>query len=183
MRIRTFPVLLALLLWMGVCALPGYAEDQKAAKDPEKKVEKAEASATDTAKVKVSGAFLNRWKDIKKVTHQRAYETQQTRTVAGVRASEAEDAAVEQLYFKGGEKYPSRLDLKNAISQLQEIIKADSTAATVPEHKFFIADCHAQLGENDQAVAVYNDLIKNHPDTEWAKQAKEQVEKLSKKEK
>ena len=179
MKFRTLAVLLALMLGMGTYALPGQAGDEKAAKESKKEVKKASSNA-DSAKVKVSGAFLSRWKNIKKVTHKRAYETQQTRTVAGVRASEAEDAAVGNLYFKGGEKYPSRLDLKNAISQLQEIIKSDPAAETVPEHKFFIADCHGQLGENDQALAVYRDLIKNHADTEWAKQAKERVKELSK---
>ena len=184
MKFRTLAVLLALLLGMGTYALPGRAEEEKAAKDKESKKEvKKEASDKDDSKVKVSNAFLNRWKNIKKVTHKRAYETQQTRTVAGVRASEAEDAAVGNLYFKGGEKYPSRLDLKNAISQLQEIIKSDPAAETVPEHMFFIADWPGHLGENDQALAVYKDLIKNHADTEWAKQAKERVKELSKEKK
>ncbi len=158
-------------------------------KTEEKKTEKAEESEkkevakakSDTAKVKVSSSFLNRWKKIKQVTGKRAYETQQTRTVAGVRGSEAEDAVLDQLYYKGGVRYPSRVDLKNAITQLWESIKADPDAETVPEQKFFIAQCHAQLGETKEAKEVYNDIVKNHADTDSAKQAKEELKKMAEK--
>ena len=47
-------------------ALPGAAEEKKDKKNAEKKVVKTEA--IDTAKVKVSGAFLARWKKIKTAT-------------------------------------------------------------------------------------------------------------------
>ncbi|MDA0747964.1 MAG: hypothetical protein O2954_15695, partial [bacterium] len=63
----------------------------------------------DTASVKVSSSFLNRWKKIQTVASKQAYETQQTRTVAGVRGAEAEDAVLDQLYYKGGVRYPSRV--------------------------------------------------------------------------
>ena len=173
---RRIPLLLALLMGVAVYALPVQAEEKKA--DKAKKSEKA-VSKSDTTKVKVSKAFLSRWKNIQKVTKKRAYETQQTRTVAGVRGAEAEDAVLDQLYFKGGTRYPSRVDLKNAITQLQEAIKADPEAEAVPEQKFFIAQCHAQLGETDEAKAVYDDLSKNHADTDWGKQAKEELKKLT----
>ena len=152
-------------------ALPDAAEEKKA----EKKEVKA---AKDTATVKVSNTFLARWKKIQSVTKKQAYETQQTRTVAGVRGAEAEDAVLDQLYYKGGVRYPSRVDLKNAISQLQEAIKADPEGAAVPEQKFFIAQCHQQLGELAEAKASYTDLVKNHGDTDWATQAKAELKKL-----
>ena len=123
-------------------------------------------------------AFLNRWKKIQTVNKKRAYETQQTRTVAGVRASEAEDAILDQLYYKGGVRYPSRVDLKNAITQLQEAITADPKADTVPEQKFFIAQCHAQLNETAEAKATYEDLAKNHASTEFGKMAQEELNKM-----
>jgi len=171
MKIRFIPFLLAAAVALSFAILPVQAEEK--AKDADKEAPKED-------KDKASNAFLNRWKQIQNVTKQKAYETQQTRTVAGVRAAEAEDAVLDQLYYKGGVRYPSRVDLKNAITQLQEIIKADPTAATVPEQKFFIAQCHAQLGEMTEAKEIYNDLVKNHASTDWAKQAQGELKKLEK---
>ena len=169
MKTRFIPFLLAVVVGLSFTVLPVQAAEKEEVKKEEKKDAK-----------KPSNAFLNRWKKIQTTTKKKAYETQQTRTVAGVRAAEAEDAVLDQLYYKGGVRYPSRVDLKNAITQLQEIIKADPTAESVPEQKYFIAQCHAQLGETDEAKGVYNDLVKNHADTDWAKQAQEELTKLEK---
>ena len=146
----------------------------------EKKAEKKVTTAKDTAKVKASSAFLARWKKIQKVTKKQAYETQQTRTVAGVRGAEAEDALLDQLYYKGGVRYPSRVDLKNAITQLQEAVAADPDGEAAPEQKYFIAQCDQQLGETAQAKSAYSDLVKNHAGTDWAKQAAAELEKMEK---
>ena len=154
-------------------ALPGAAEEKKA----EKKEVKA---AKDTATVKVSNTFLARWKKIQSVTKKQAYETQQTRTVAGVRGAEAEDAVLDQLYYKGGVRYPSRVDLKNAIQQLRASIDADPKAEAVPEQQFFIAQCHTQLGESAEAQAVYQEIVKNHADSDFAAAAKEELKKPEK---
>ncbi len=110
-------------------------------------------------------------KAIQKVTKKQAYETQQTRTVAGVRGAEAEDAVLDQLYYKGGVRYPSRVDLKNAITQLTSSIEADPNGEAVPEQKFFVAQCHVQLGELEEAKKVYSDLVENHGDSPFAEQA------------
>ena len=169
---RIASLLLAVLVGLSFLVAPTMAEEK--AKDTEKK------KVAKTKKPKDAKAFLNRWKKIQKVTKKKAYETQQTRTVAGVRAAEAEDAVLDQLYYKGGVRYPSRVDLKNAITQLREAIKDDPEAETVPEQKFFIAQCHAQLGEIDEAKAAYSDLVENHVDTDWAKEAKAELEKLEK---
>ena len=177
MYIRIFKCLLLLLVGLAI-ATPASAEDKKAEESSKGEVRPAPV-AKDTAKVKVSNAFLNRWKKIQKVTKKQAYETQQTRTVAGVRGAEAEDAVLDQLYYKGGVRYPSRVDLKNAISQLQEAIKADPNAEAVPEQKFFIAQCHNQLGETDLAKATYNDLIKNHKGNDWAGKSQAEIEKFA----
>ena len=114
MKTRFIPFLLAVVVGLSFTVLPVQAAEKEEVKKEEKKDAK-----------KPSNAFLNRWKKIQTTTKKKAYETQQTRTVAGVRAAEAEDAVLDQLYYKGGVRYPSRVDLKNAITQLQEIIKAD----------------------------------------------------------
>ena len=59
-----------------------------------------------------------------------------------------------------------------------DAIKADPKAETVPEQKFYIAQCHTYLGETEEARAVYSDLIANHAGTDWATQAKEELKKL-----
>ncbi len=165
MKTRIFAILCASLIGFGVVTVQ--AEE---AKEEEAKKEKKETPA--------KAAFLNRWKKIQSVNKKRAYETQQTRTVAGVRGAEAEDAILDQLYYKGGVRYPSRVDLKNAITQLQDAIKAEPKADTVPEQKFFIAQCHVQLGESTDAKAVYQDLAKNYGATEFGKLAQEELDKM-----
>jgi tetratricopeptide (TPR) repeat protein len=165
---RFFSLAIAGIVSASMFATPALAEETKS---EEKAVKKDE-------KVKVSSAFLNRWKKIQKVAENRAHETQQTRTVAGVRGAEAEDAVLDQLYYKGGVRYPSRVDLKNAITQLQESIKADPDAETVAEQKYFIAQCHTQLGETAEAKAIYSDIVENHEDSDFAAQAKEDLKKF-----
>lgn len=182
---RILTGLFALLVFVGLAVAPAVADEEKEKKEEakteeteKKSEEKTEKVEKSEEKVKVSKAFLNRWKNIQKVTKQKAYETQQTRTVAGVRGAEAEDTVLDQLYYKGGVRYPSRVDLKNAISQLRDAIKADPEAEAVPEQKFFIAQCHIQLGETDEAVGVYKDIVKNHADSEYADQTKAEIERL-----
>ena len=160
MKFRIFAILCAGIIGFTAATVPAAEKEEK----------KEEA--------KVNPAFLNRWKKIQVTTKKRAYETQQTRTVAGVRGAEAEDVILDQLYYKGGVRYPSRVDLKNAITQLQDAIKADPKAETVPEQKFFIAQCHAQLGETAEAKSVYEDLTKNHLATEFGKLAQEELNKM-----
>jgi tetratricopeptide (TPR) repeat protein len=121
--------------------------------------------------------FLNLWKKIQTVNKKRAYETQQTRTVAGVRGSEAHDAILDQLYYKGGVRYPSRVDLSNAIQQLNKSIVADPKANDVPEKKFFVAQCHVQLGQQENAQKCYQDLVDNYGETKYGKLSKIELEK------
>lgn len=171
---RIFSLAVAAGVSASLFASPTWADETKS--DGKTKSDKAEVKKE--AKVKVSSAFLSRWKKIQKVAKNRGHETQQTRTVAGVRGAEAEDAVLDQLYFKGGVRYPSRVDLKNAITQLRESIKAEPDAETVSEQKFFIAQCHTQLGETDAAKSTYTDIIENYADSDFAAQAKEELKKF-----
>ena len=161
--------------FIGVSLLAGPVPAAEEAKESKSK-EEAKESKSEVKKPKVSSAFLNRWKKIQAVTKKQAYETQQTRTVAGVRGAEAEDAILDQLYYKGGVRYPSRVDLKNAITQMQGSIKADPKAEAVSEMKFFIAQCHAQLGE--VAEATYTDLVKNHAGSDYAGLAQGELDRI-----
>ena len=61
---------------------------------------------------------------------------------------------------------------------MQEAIKADPEGESVPEQKYFIAQCHQQLGELAEAKAAYTDLVKNHAGSDWAAQAQAELEKL-----
>ena len=159
---KTRHLVVGLAVVVGLTTVNAYADEEK--KTTEKKKD-------DTTQIKASSAFMNRWKKIQKVTKKQAYETQQKRTVAGVRGAEAEDAVLDQLYYKGGVRYPSRVDLKNAITQLQAFIDGDPDAEAVAEQKYFIAQCHVQLGEPDRARIVYSDIVENHKDSPFAELA------------
>jgi len=178
MKTKIFSILCAGFIGVSLLAGPVLAaEEETKAEAKETKAEAKETKA-EVKKPKISSAFLNRWKKIQSVTKKQAYETQQTRTVAGVRGAEAEDAILDQLYYKGGVRYPSRVDLKNAITQMQGSIKADPKAEAVPEMKFFIAQCHAQLGLVAEAKATYTDLVKNHAGTDYAGLAQGELDGL-----
>jgi len=132
---------------------------------------------------KVSGKFLTTWKKVGNKTKRiRSFDTEKAVTVAGVRGGdEASDAILKNLYFKGGVAYPSRGELKNAIEMLEKFVHDNPQDSTVAETKYFIAQCYIQLDEQEKALAAYNDVIKNHPDTEFAQYAKEEIAALKKK--
>jgi TolA-binding protein len=139
------------------------------------------AAPADTAKVKVSKEFLDRWKKINDMNKQkREFQAQKATTVAGVRGAEAEDAVLNQLYYKGGNRYPSRMELKTAISNLQETIKADPKSEGAAEAKYFIAQCYTQLGDKAESQKYYEYVIQNHADSPLAKKAKEDLEQMKK---
>ncbi|OGG47080.1 MAG: hypothetical protein A3F84_13980 [Candidatus Handelsmanbacteria bacterium RIFCSPLOWO2_12_FULL_64_10] len=169
---RFYAILVGLALVIAVAGMAA-AQEKKA---EEKKAAPAAAAPGDTSKVKVSKEFLDRWKRINDMTKQkREFQAQKATTVAGVRGAEAEDAVLNQLYYKGGNRYPSRMELKNAIALLQETIKADPKAEGAAEAKYFIAQCYTQLGDKAEAQKYYDDVIQNHAATDWAKKAKEDL--------
>ena len=122
------------------------------------------------------------WKKINSLTKQkRSFQVEKATTVAGVRGSEAEDNLLKQLYYRGGTKYPSRLELKNAIDLLEKDIRLDPYASGVAENKFFIGQCYVQLNEREKALEAFEDILKDFPDSEYAVQAKDEMAKLKKK--
>jgi TolA-binding protein len=110
----------------------------------------------------------------------RSFQVEKATTVAGVRGAEAEDNIIKQLYYRGKGQYPTKLELKNAIDMLKQIIKTEPDAPTVPESKFYIAQIYQQLGETQNAVDTYEDIIKNHSDSEIAKESSTELSKLKK---
>jgi tetratricopeptide (TPR) repeat protein len=142
-------------------------------------------AAADTALVAASDLWLNTaWKRVEQLTaKQRAFEVERATTVAGVRGKEAEDEIVNRLYFKGGTRYPARLEVERAIRLLNKRIAAAPKSKDVPEIQYFMAQCSLQLGEEENALALCRDLVKQHGKSEWAKKAEEEIKRLEKTEK
>jgi len=138
--------------------------------------------AADTAVVAASDLWLNTaWKRVEQLTaKERAFEVERATTVAGVRGKEAEDEIVNRLYFKGGTRYPARLEVKRAIRLLNRRIESDPKSESVPELQYFMAQCFLQLGEEEKALTIYRDLVKQHGKSEWAKKAGEEIKRLEK---
>lgn len=132
-------------------------------------------------KKQVSEKFLTMWKKVRDKTKDiRAYKTEKAVTVAGVRGSEATDEVLKLLYFKGGVPYPSQLELKNAITMLETFVKDNPDDSTAVDSKFYIAQCSFQLGDIQKTITFYEDIIKNHPKSEYAVLADEEIEKIKK---
>jgi len=121
------------------------------------------------------------WKKVGNLTKEkRSFQVEKATTVAGVRGAEAEDNILKQLYYRGKGQYPTRLELKNAIEMLNQIIKSEPEAPNVHESRFYIAQIYEQLGENQKAIDTYEEIIKNYPDSESAAEASIQIGNLKK---
>jgi len=119
------------------------------------------------------------WKKVGNLTKKkRSFAVEKTTTVAGVRGAEAEDNLLKQLYYKGGGTYPSRLELKNAIEILEQSVKMEPNDPSVPESMYFVGQCYIQLGENKKAIRAFEDLIEEHPDSDYALLAQKDLESL-----
>ena len=121
------------------------------------------------------------WKKVGNLAKEkRSFKVEKATTVAGVRGAEAEDNILKHLYYRGKGQYPTRLELNNAIEMLNQIIKSEPKAPDVHESKFYIAQIYEQLGENQKAIETYEDIKKNHPDSEYAAKASIQASELKK---
>ena len=121
------------------------------------------------------------WRKVSNLTKEkRSFKVEVATTVAGVRSVEAEDAILKQLYYRGKGQYPTRLELKNAIEILNQIIKSDPEAPNVHESMFYIAQIYEQLGENQKAIDTYEEIIKDYPNSESAAEALIQIGNLKK---
>ena len=174
MRIKVMIVGLLVLLAHGV-----WAEEKEATADS--------AAATpvvaDSTVVAASDLWLNTaWKRIEQLTaKERAFEVERATAVAGVRGEEAEDEVVNRLYYKGGARYPTRREVERAIRLLSRRIASDPKAESVPELRYFMAQCLGQLGEEEKASTEYRGLVKEHRKSEWAKKAQKEIDRLEKK--
>ncbi len=169
MKSKAVLTLMVLALALFLCAPFVQAEEAKA----------DTAAKSDT--VKVSQAFLATWQRVGALTKKAGVaEVEKTTTVAGVRGAEAEDEIMDDLYFKGGTRYPTRKELRDVIAALNKTVKANSKAETVPEMMYFVGQCYTQLGESKKALDAYKELSKKHPKTSWSEKAKKEVKLLSK---
>lgn len=143
-----------------------FAQDAKEKQDEKKKV-------------KVSADFLNTWKKVGNMTKEiRSFKTEKSVTVAGVRGAEAEDEALKYLYYKGGIRYPSRLELMNAIGILEDFIKGNPDDPTVVQSYYFVGLIYMQMGEDEKGIAAFTNVTKNFPDSEYAALAQEDLDKI-----
>lgn len=129
-------------------------------------------------------AFMNAWKQISStVNKKRTSKTSQGTATAGVRGKEAEDAIVDQMYFRGGTAYPGKSKIENAILVLQQTIEETdaSDPASTAEPRFYVGQCYAELGQIDKAVASYDNVIKVAPKSDWADKARAEKKRLTEK--
>ena len=126
-----------------------------------------------TTKIDADDDWLNTvWTQVDHVVKKEELKLQETVTVAGVRGAEAEDNLLDKLYYKGGKRYPSQDKLKKAIDTLKESIAADPKGKDAAKLKFFVAQCYEKIGNGPEAKNYYGQVVKDHPDSKFATQAK-----------
>ena len=84
------------------------------------------------------------------------------------------------LYYKGGIRYPSRLELKNSLEILVEFIRENPGDEAMVEIQYFVGLIYVQLEEVDKGIAAFNAVVENFPDSEYAVLAKEDIDKIKK---
>ena len=162
MKFKIFVIILSLALVYSF----SYAQAQKAEAEKGKKGEKW----ANTTWKKVGGLLKEK----------RSFQVEKATTVAGVRGAEAEDNVLKQLYYRGKGQFPTRLELKNAVEMLKQIIKSKPDAPNVPETKFYIAQIYEQLGETQNAIDTYEDITKDYPGSELVNEASVRIGELKK---
>jgi outer membrane protein assembly factor BamD (BamD/ComL family) len=65
-----------------------------------------------------------------------------------------------------------------ARDRLQEIIDAYPDFSRMDEVVFLLGEAHAKLGKIETATDYYNKLVKNYPESEFVKKARERLDKL-----
>lgn len=116
----------------------------------------------------ISEMWLNTvWKNIDEITNiKKSFEVEKVTTVAGVRGEEAEDEASQHLYYR---REPSRVELQEAIKQLEAMIVDTTVGNGVPELKHYLIQCYTRLGDDQSARALREALVRDYPDSKWTK--------------
>ena len=116
------------------------------------------------------------WKRISELTTEKGVSegvpaaTPQTKpdepiSTLGVRGAEDEM----ELYYKEESKGPGDQEIRDAIKQLRE---------NVAEALYLIGKCYLRLREEEEALAAYKRLRREHPESKWAKEVEEEIELL-----
>jgi tetratricopeptide (TPR) repeat protein len=137
-------------------------------------------AAADTSKAKGDDEWLNTvWTQVDGMVKQEEMKLQETVTVAGVRGAEAEDQVLDKLYYKGSKRYPSQEKLQKAIETLKGSIARNPKAETVPQQKFYIAQCYEKLGQAKEAKDFYTQLVQENPKGPWGSKADKRLKELA----
>ena len=65
-----------------------------------------------------------------------------------------------------------------AIDRLQEVIDHHPDFSRMDEVLYLMGEAHAKLNKPEKAEEYYNKLLKDYPESEYVKKAKEQLERL-----
>jgi tetratricopeptide (TPR) repeat protein len=140
---------------------------------------KGQAQA-DTAKSKTDEEWLNTvWTQVDGMVKQEELKLQETVTVAGVRGAEAEDQVLDKLYYKGSKRYPSQDKLHKAVETLKASVARNPKAESVPQQRFYIAQCYEKLGQLKDAKEFYTQLAQEHAKTAWGPKAEKRLKELA----
>lgn len=71
-----------------------------------------------------------------------------------------------------------RKGYEGGISRLQEIIDTHPTFSRMDEVLYLMGEAHMKLKKPEEAEKFYSRLLKDYPESEFVKKAKEQLDKL-----
>ncbi|MBP7460154.1 MAG: hypothetical protein KBA26_02590 [Candidatus Delongbacteria bacterium] len=99
----------------------------------------------------------NVWKKVQKVNQEyRQYKMEKPQAVAGVRGKVQEESLSREMYYKGGERYPQRYEVEQAIEMMRGMA-ADSSLPITQQAEiiFYLGQCYLQLRDSTQAVQCF----------------------------
>ena len=89
----------------------------------------------------------------------------------------------ERFYFGNyseAEKYYNKGEYQKAIEKYQAYIHEYPEGQMAVISNYYIAKSHAALGQNNEAKAIYQEIVAKHPDAVWANFSKTQLEEMEK---
>ena len=112
------------------------------------------------------------WEEIEEINEIEG-EVEQVIAVAGVRGAEAEDEALEHLYYRKSMKGPNKMELQSALGKLMKTLsrleKKNKDHAKIPEVRHYMIQIYRKLGDEKTARAKEQELITLAPESKWAK--------------
>lgn len=123
------------------------------------------------------------WKKVQKVNQEyRQYKMEKPQPVAGVRGKAHDESLSQEMYYKGGERYPQRYEVEQAVEMMKGMM-ADTSLEydKQAEVTFYLGQCYLQLQDHTQAALCFRKVVGEYPKNRYAQNSRQLLKQLESK--